>query len=76
MQGVNAAVITKCVLLVFGLGLMVIFMQIAMNQARLTSCSSGSSDNTQCLAPSVANFGLTSDGPERKVSGPGQQASP
>ena len=54
------------VLLVFGLGLAAVLLQSAMDQARQTSCNS-SSDVSQCLAPAVANYGLSSDGPERKV---------
>ena len=54
------------VLLVFGLGLAAVLLQSAMDQARQTSCNN-SSDVSQCLAPAVANYGLSSDGPERKV---------
>jgi hypothetical protein len=56
-------------LLVVGVGLAAILLQTAMDQARQTSCNS-SSDVSQCLAPAVANYGLTSDGPERKVGLP------
>jgi len=75
MRANKTTVIVKGVLLVFGLGLVAIVLQFAMDQARTTSCNT-SSDNTQCLAPSVANFGLTSDGGERKVDTPRQKTSP
>jgi hypothetical protein len=38
-----------------------------MDQARQTSCNYGSSGDNRCLAPYVANYGLSSDGEERKV---------
>ena len=57
-------------LVVFGLGLAAILLQTALDQARQASCNYNSSDVSQCLAPAVANFGLSSDGPERKVSLP------
>jgi len=57
-------------LLVFGIGLAAILLQTALDQARQTSCNYSSSDVSQCLAPAVANYGLSSDGPERKVSLP------
>ena len=57
-------------LLVFGLGLAAILLQTALDQARQASCNYSSSDASQCLAPAVANYGLSSDGPERKVSLP------
>jgi hypothetical protein len=58
------------VLVVFGLGLAAILLQSAMDQARQSSCNYSSSDASQCLAPAVANYGLSSDGPERKVTLP------
>jgi len=76
MRAKSASVIVKCVLVVFGLGLAAIFLQIAMEQARRTSCTHASSDNTKCLAPSVADYGLASDGRERKVDGPSPKTSP
>jgi hypothetical protein len=47
-----------------------------MDQARQTSCNYGSSGDSRCLAPHVANYGLSSDGEERKVTVPaaGQSA--
>jgi hypothetical protein len=63
------------VLLVFGLGLAAVLLQSAMDQARQTSCN-GSSDVSQCLAPAVANYGLSSDGPERKVDPPETKPDP
>jgi hypothetical protein len=54
-------------LLVFGLGLAAILLQTALDQARQASCNYSSTDTSQCLAPAVANYGLSSDGPERKV---------
>jgi hypothetical protein len=57
-------------LVVFGLGLAAILLQTALDQARQTSCNYSSSDVSQCLAPAVANYGLSSDGPERKVDLP------
>jgi hypothetical protein len=55
------------VLVVAGLGIGAIFLQGVMDQARQTSCNYGSSGDTRCLAPYVANYGLSSDGEERKV---------
>jgi len=63
------------VLLVFGLGLAAVLLQSAMDQARQTSCNS-SSDVSQCLAPAVANYGLSSDGPERKADLPETKPAP
>ena len=57
-------------LVVFGLGLAAILLQTALDQARQASCNYSSSDVSQCLAPAVANYGLTSDGAERKVDLP------
>ena len=54
-------------LVVVALGLAAILLQSALDQARQASCNYSSSDASQCLAPSVANYGLSSDGPERKV---------
>jgi len=58
------------VLLVFGIGVAAVLLQSALDQARQTSCNYSSSDVSQCLAPAVANYGLSSDGPERKVNSP------
>ena len=55
------------VLIVVGLGIGAMFLQGAMDQARQTSCNYGSSGDNRCLAPYVANYGLSSDGEERKV---------
>jgi hypothetical protein len=63
-------------LLVFGLGVAALLLQNAMDQARQTSCNYGSSDVSQCLAPAVANYGLSSDGPERKVDPPETKPDP
>ena len=63
-------------LLVFGIGLAAILLQTALDQARQTSCNYSSSDVSQCLAPAVANYGLSSDGPERKVSLPESKPAP
>lgn len=57
-------------LLAFGIGLAAILLQSAMDQAREASCNYSSSDVSQCLAPAVANYGLSSDGPERQVTLP------
>jgi hypothetical protein len=62
----NRGLLVKGVLLICGLGLGAVFLQFAMDQARQTSCNA-SSDKTKCLAPSVADFALTSDGPERII---------
>jgi hypothetical protein len=64
------------VLIAAGLGIGAIFLQGAMDQARQTSCNYGSSGDSRCLAPHVANYGLSSDGEERKVTVPaaGQSA--
>ena len=64
------------VLLVCGLGLAAMLLQNAMDQARQTSCSYSSTDVSQCLAPAVANYGLSSDGPERKVNPPDSKPDP
>jgi hypothetical protein len=59
------------VLVVAGLGIGAIFLQGAMDQARQTSCNYGSSGDNRCLAPHVANYGLSSsDSEERKVTLP------
>jgi len=63
------------VVIVVGLGIGAIFLQGAMDQARQTSCNYGSSSDSGCLAPHVANFGLSSDGEERKVTLPAAQKS-
>jgi hypothetical protein len=60
-------VLAAGVLAVAGLGIGAIFLHGAMDQARQTSCNYGSSGDTRCLAPYVANYGLSSDGEERKV---------
>ena len=63
------------VLVVAGLGIAAIFLQGAMDQARQTSCNYGSSGDNRCLAPYVANYGLSSDGEERKVTLPAARQS-
>ena len=64
-------------LVAFGIGLAAILLQSAMDQARQASCNYSSADVSQCLAPAVANYGLSSDGPERKVTLPdGKDAKP
>jgi hypothetical protein len=63
----KARIVAAGVLIVVGLGVGAIFLQGAMDQARQTSCNYGSSGDSRCLAPHVANYGLTSDGEERKV---------
>lgn len=71
----NKGLVVKGVLLAGVLGLGAVFLQFAMDQARQSSCNN-SPDKTKCLAPSVADFALTSDGPERKVSDPSPKTSP
>jgi hypothetical protein len=66
----KARVLATGLLIVVGLGVAAIFLQGAMDQARQTSCNYGSSGDSRCLAPHVANYGLTSDGEERKVTLP------
>jgi len=63
----KARILAAGVLIVVGLGVGAIFLQGAMDQARQTSCNYGSSGDNRCLAPYVANYGLSSDGEERKV---------
>jgi hypothetical protein len=63
----KARIVAAGVLIVVGLGVGAIFLQGAMDQARQTSCNYGSSGDSRCLAPHVANYGLSSDGEERKV---------
>jgi hypothetical protein len=63
----KARIVAAGVLIVVGLGVGAIFLQGAMDQARQTSCNFGSSGDSRCLAPYVANYGLSSDGEERKV---------
>jgi len=63
----KARIVAAGVLIVVGLGVGAIFLQGAMDQARQTSCNYGSSGDSRCLAPYVANYGLSSDGEERKV---------
>jgi hypothetical protein len=63
----KACIVAAGVLIVVGLGVGAIFLQGAMDQARQTSCNYGSSGDSRCLAPYVANYGLSSDGEERKV---------
>jgi len=63
-------VVAAGVVIVVGLGIGAIFLQGAMDQARQTSCNYGSAGDSRCLAPYVANYGLTSDGEERKVTLP------
>ena len=66
----RARVLATGLLIIVGLGVAAIFLQGAMDQARQTSCNYGSSGDTRCLAPHVANYGLSSDGEERKVTLP------
>jgi hypothetical protein len=63
----NARIVAAGLLIVVGIGVAAIFLQGAMDQARQTSCNYGSSGDSGCLAPHVANYGLSSDGEERKV---------
>ena len=63
----NARIVAAGLLIVVGVGIAAIFLQGAMDQARQTSCNHGSSSDSGCLAPHVANYGLSSDGEERKV---------
>jgi hypothetical protein len=66
----NARIVAAGLLIVLGIGVAAIFLQGAMDQARQTSCNYGSSGDSRCLAPHVANYGLSSDGEERKVTLP------
>jgi hypothetical protein len=66
----KARVLATGLLIIVGLGVAAIFLQGAMDQARQTSCNYGSSGDSRCLAPYVANYGLSSDGEERKVTLP------
>ena len=70
----NAGIVAAGLLIIVGVGVAAIFLQGAMDQARQTSCnygsSGGSSGDSRCLAPHVANYGLSSDGEERKVTLP------
>jgi hypothetical protein len=66
----NARIVAAGLLIVVGIGVAAIFLQGAMDQARQTSCNYGSSGDSRCLAPHVANYGLSSDGEERKVTLP------
>ena len=68
-------VLAAGVVIAAGLGIGAIFLQGAMDQARQTSCNYGSSGDSRCLAPHVANFGLSSDGEERKVIVPAARPS-
>jgi hypothetical protein len=72
----KARILATGLLVIVGLGIAAIFLQGAMDQARQTSCNYGSSGDNRCLAPHVANYGLSSDGEERKVTVPaaGQSA--
>jgi hypothetical protein len=63
-------VVAAGVVIVVGLGIGAIFLQGVMDQARQTSCNYSSTGDSRCLAPHVANYGLTSDGEERKVTLP------
>jgi hypothetical protein len=71
----KARIVAAGVLIVVGLGVGAIFLQGAMDQARQTSCNYGSSGDSRCLAPYVANYGLSSDGEERKVTLPAARQS-
>jgi hypothetical protein len=68
-------VVAAGVVIVVGLGIGAIFLQGVMDQARQTSCNYGSTGDNRCLAPHVANYGLTSDGEERKVTLPAARQS-
>jgi hypothetical protein len=68
-------VLAAGVVIVVGLGIGAIFLQGAMDQARQTSCNFGSAGDSRCLAPYVANYGLSSDGKERKVTLPAVRQS-
>jgi len=63
----KALIVAAGVVVVVGLGVGAVFLQGAMDQARQTSCNYGSAGDSRCLAPYVANYGLSSDGEERKV---------
>ena len=71
----KARVVAAGVVIVVGLGVGAIFLQGAMDQARQTSCNYGSAGDSRCLAPHVANYGLSSDGEERKVTLPAARQS-
>ena len=71
----KARIVAAGLLVVVGLGVAAIFLQGAMDQARQTSCNYGSSGDNRCLAPHVANYGLSSDGEERKVTVPAARQS-
>ena len=71
----KARIVAAGLLVVVGLGVAAIFLQGAMDQARQTSCNYGSSGDSRCLAPHVANYGLSSDGEERKVTLPAARQS-
>ena len=68
-------VLAAGVVIVVGLGIGAMFLQGAMDQARQTSCNYGSAGDSRCLAPYVANYGLSSDGKERKVTLPAARQS-
>jgi hypothetical protein len=71
----KALIVAAGVLVVVGLGVGTMFLQGAMDQARQTSCNYGSAGDSRCLAPYVANYGLSSDGEERKVTLPAARQS-
>jgi hypothetical protein len=67
----KALIVAAGVVVVVGLGVGAVFLQGAMDQARQTSCNYGSAGDSRCLAPYVANYGLSSsDSEERKVTLP------
>jgi hypothetical protein len=72
----KARIVAAGIVVVVGLGIGAIFLQGAMDQARQTSCNYGSSGDNRCLAPYVANYGLSSsDSEERKVTLPAARQS-
>jgi hypothetical protein len=72
----KARILATGLLVIVGLGVAAIFLQGAMDQARQTSCNYSSPGDSRCLAPYVANYGLSSDGEERKVTLPAGQSAP
>jgi hypothetical protein len=75
MSNSKVRILATGLLIVVGLGVAAIFLQGAMDEARQTSCNYASSGDSRCLAPFVANYGLSSDGPERKATLPAARQS-
>jgi hypothetical protein len=71
----KARILATGLLVIVGLGVAALYLQGAMDQARQTSCNYASSGDSRCLAPYVANYGLSSDGEERKVTLPAARQS-